>query len=184
MKIYQVPRWSGLLLLTILAVPTTVFGGKPDQVKIDAMKPLEFLVGTWSGSGWVARGPKSTHTFRGEEHVELRLGGTLLLTEGKHWSSDKSPETSMPVHHAMAVISPKSDGSYEFRSWLANRDGGVFSGRMVDDAFVWSITAPNRKIRYTIRLDKQGRWYEIGEIFNQSRQWHKFFEMTLSRQTP
>jgi hypothetical protein len=40
---------------------------------------------------------------------------------------------------------------------------------------------PGRSVRYTIRLDENGRWFEIGETSSDGSEWRKFFEMTLTR---
>jgi hypothetical protein len=41
---------------------------------------------------------------------------------------------------------------------------------------------PGMRIRYTIRLDDKGRWFEIGERSTDGATWTKFFEMTLARE--
>lgn len=167
---------SFLLSPSLPAQPTG-----PDPDRVAAIDALEFMVGTWEGEGWIQRGPDSRQTMRSHEVVERRLDGTLLLVEGTHrarLTEDAEPTT---VHHALAIISPDSDGGYRFTSWLANRDGGDFSGELVDGAFVWKIPSPRGEIRYTIRLDDAGRWFEVGEIQAEDGSWRQFFEMTLSR---
>jgi hypothetical protein len=36
-------------------------------------------------------------------------------------------------------------------------------------------------VRFTIKLDEKGRWFEVGEISQDGREWRIFFEMTLER---
>jgi hypothetical protein len=51
-----------------------------------------------------------------------------------------------------------------------------------DKSLIWSFRDPRAgQIRFTIKLDEQGRWFEIGEISMDGKGWHKFFEMTLQR---
>jgi hypothetical protein len=48
---------------------------------------------------------------------------------------------------------------------------------------VWAFDVPGAgRIRYTIRLDEQGRWHEVGDRSVDGQQWHRFFEMRLSRE--
>ena len=63
-----------------------------------------------------------------------------------------------------------------------NRDGGSFSGRVEDAAFIWGMSTPRGEMRYTIRLDDEGRWHEIGEYQGKDGEWRQFFEMTLEKQ--
>lgn len=50
-----------------------------------------------------------------------------------------------------------------------------------DGAFVWGMETPMGKMRYTIRLDAQGRWHETGEGSRDGQAWTQFFEMTLTK---
>ena len=38
-----------------------------------------------------------------------------------------------------------------------------------------------RHVRNTMKIDEQGRWFEIGEVNIGNDKWMKFLEMTLSR---
>ena len=60
------------------------------------------LAGDWEGEGWVMAGPNARHEFRGTEKVESRLGGQVLLIEGRHFSK-AAPDQK--VHDAIALIS-------------------------------------------------------------------------------
>ncbi len=153
----------------------------PEAAKVEAMQKVSFLSGEWAGEGWFAMGPGERHHFRGREKVEMRLGGTVMVIEGQHWSRTHDGELGPLVHHAMAVVSPAQDGGYDFRSWLLNRDGGAHSAHVEEGAFVWSMQTPRGEMRYTIRLDDEGRWHEIGEMAGKDAQWHQFFEMLLTK---
>ncbi len=153
----------------------------PDPTAVEAMRPLHFMVGVWEGEGWIQMGPDRREVFAGREVVELRLDGTVMLIEGIHRSASGEAGEPVVVHHALAVLSPSSDGGYLFRSWLFNREGGEFRGRVEDDAFIWGTTTPRGEMRYTIRLDEQARWHEIGELIGPGGESRQFFEMTLRR---
>jgi hypothetical protein len=36
-------------------------------------------------------------------------------------------------------------------------------------------------VRFTIKLDEKGRWFEVGEVSQDGKERRKFFEMTLER---
>ena len=170
-----------LMIAALLATNVLAQGPRPDPARVEAMKALEFLVGTWEGEGWIAFGPGQRNEFRGREIVELRLEGTVMVIEGIHQASSPGVAEPITVHHALAVVSPDGEGGYDFRSWLFNREGGEFKGRVEDGAFVWKMTTPRGEMRYTIRLDDRERWHEIGEFQGEDEEWRQFFEMTLLR---
>jgi hypothetical protein len=41
---------------------------------------------------------------------------------------------------------------------------------------------PRGQMRYTIKHNEKGEWFEVGEMTQDRQTWHKFFEMTLERQ--
>jgi hypothetical protein len=177
------PRVTVLALL-VVALPGVAIGQgvEPDAAKVEAMQRISFMEGDWAGGGWIALGPEGRRSFRGTEHVEMRLGGTVMLVEGRHWSASDGDSDGALVHHAFAVVSAAADGGYSFQSWLVNRDGGIFSGRFEEGAFIWGMSTPRGEMRYIIRLDDQGRWHEIGEWQGEDGEWRQFFEMTLTKQ--
>lgn len=148
------------------------------------MDPLAFLAGEWEGEGWMMVGPNQRHTFVQKEHVETRLDGNLMLIEGLGRASE---DTSRVVHHAFAVVSYNAaDGLYVMRAHRANGAGtqSIDAEATVEDgAFVWGFDDPRAgTIRYTIREDADGRWFEIGEMSRDGgATWFQFFEMTLER---
>jgi hypothetical protein len=51
-----------------------------------------------------------------------------------------------------------------------------------DGVVVWGMSVrPYGTARYTIRLNDQGQWTEIGVINRDGAVWAPFFEMTLDR---
>lgn len=147
----------------------------------DAMEKVGWMVGTWEGSGWLAMGPTGRSEFRGRETVEARLDGLVLVVEGVHHAVG-GPKDGQLVHHALAFISwdPQST-QYRFRTHLAEGRAGDYTGRMENGAFVWGMESPRGTMRYTIRLDEQGRWSEIGEHSTDGATWRQVFAMELRR---
>jgi hypothetical protein len=151
----------------------------PPPARLEAMRKLAFLEGTWKGEGSMQMGPQR-RPFRGTEIVTRKLDGLALLVEGLHHAGP--PGAEKVVHQTLAVLSAEDDGTYAFHTWLANGRGGIHKGEWKDGAFVWTLENPVQgKVRFTIRLDAQGRWAEIGEASRDGVTWTPFFDMTLTK---
>lgn len=170
-------KWLLVLLPFLLAASSRgAVAEEPRDSGLEAMKALPPLAGHWEGEGWIRQGAGEPVRFVGEEHVEPRLDGRILVIEGKHWSSDRS----RVVHHAFAVLSPDPGNSgYRFQTHLANGRGGDFSGHLENGAFIWEMDNPSGRMRYVIRIEGE-RWHEVGEIDREGK-WHQFLEMDLRR---
>ena len=145
------------------------------------MKKLDFMVGEWRGGGWIQMGP-SKQEFQSSETVERRLGGVLLLIEGRH--HDKADSKRL-VHHAMGAVSYNlRSKEFEFRAYTAAGQALTAPARTRDNGLEWSFTPPGSdvNIRYFIRLDEKGQWLETGEMSRDGKEWRQFFEMRLTRQ--
>ncbi len=56
------------------------------------------------------------------------------------------------------------------------------AARVSENTLVWGFENPRAgTIRFTIKLNEKGQWFEIGEISRDGKAWQKFFKMTLSR---
>lgn len=165
-----------LLAVLFSLIALAALGAEEKDARLEAMKAVPDLVGTWEGSGWMRRGPGEPMPFVGEERVEARLGGRVLVIEGKHYT----PDRSQVVHHALATLSFDSKkGDYRFDTSLANDDGGNFRARVENGALIWENAHPERPARFTIRVEDD-TWKEIGEIRWEGT-WRKFFEMNLKK---
>lgn len=154
----------------------------PPTAQLEAMKKLDFLVGSWEGGGWMEFVPGQRLEFQGRESVQKKLGGIGLLVEGFHTTVPAPDRPAVPVHEALAFITyDEAAGDYRFDSHLATGRHSEARLQMQDGAAVWSMTTPMGSMRYTIRLDDQGRWFEIGEMSRDGQSWRKFFEMTLGK---
>ena len=144
---------------------------------VDAMKALPRLEGRWEGEGWMRMGPGEPMRFVGEETVESRLDGRLLVVEGLH----RTPDRAKVVHHAFGVFSwDDAAKAYRFTTYVANRGGGDHQARLEGDALVWDLASPDgMKRRFTITV-KDDQWKEVGHV-QRGEEWLQFFEMTLKR---
>lgn len=143
-----------------------------------ALAPLQWLVGSWEGRGWVDT-PAGRQTFRQTESVEARLGGALLVVEGKGYSG--VPETL--AFNAFAVISHDDRAARTtFRSWTRGYVTDAIADVRPDGNLIWTMTMPGQVIRYTITQPQPGRWREVGERSTDAGgTYTQFFEMELTR---
>lgn len=167
-----------LLALLLVALPVWAQAPPPVAEVPEGMKRLAPWVGTWSGEGWMRFGPGEPEKFRSVETVETRLGGHVLVIEGRHHKIG----SDALVHHAFGVVSlDAASGSYRFRSHLANGRSGDYAAEWKDGAFQWVLEIPGRgKQRFTIRISGQ-TWDETGEM-ERNGNWVPFFGMHLKRQ--
>ena len=168
-----------LTLVMILGCAVPALPAPPAETedpRLAAMAELPPLVGRWEGSGWIRMGPGEPSRSVGEEVVESRLGGRVLVVEGKHYSEDRS----RVVHHALATLTwDEAAKEYRFDTFLVAGAGGTHSARMEDGALIWEIEHPERPTRFIIRVEDDV-WKEIGEIRWQGT-WRQFFAMDLKR---
>jgi hypothetical protein len=158
----------------------------PAAAQRDAMKKLDFLVGEWKGEGWMELGPGQRRTFRGTEVVQSKLGGLLLTLEGLHRGQAGGKPEEVTVHNAFAVVSYDDKGKrYRFQAHTARGGYEDVEAKVADGQLVWGMKVPQfGEVRYTIKRDDKGRWFEVGEVSQDGKEWRKFFEMTLEPVKP
>lgn len=143
-----------------------------DSIVQEEVLKLNFLIGEWKGSGWIIGQDMIKRTFDQTETVQFKLDSTAVLIEGKGVTNGKK------VQEAMAIITYQGESNqYDFQSFLPSGQKGNYKSELTDGAFYWY---PTNFIRYIIRVNEQGQWYEIGEI-NKVGNWYQFFEMTLDK---
>lgn len=173
-------KFAAILLISVL--PLTPVAQTPSPPKAAEMKRLDFLVGQWQGEGWIVLGPNQRHTFRQTENVERKVGGTVLLIEGLGKSADAG-NTGAVIHSAFAVLSYDQDAKvFRMRAFRGDGSSVDAEAEVSENMLVWGFRDPRAgNIRFTIRLNEKGQWFEIGEMSRDGRTWLKFFEMTLNR---
>jgi hypothetical protein len=143
------------------------------------MQKLGWLIGQWKGSGWIQMGPQGRKEFTQTEKIEGKLDGLVLVIEGR----GTSKEDGSVVHNALAFVS-YDDRAKTFR-WRAFTNDGRQTDTVAQvrtDSLEWGLDIPQRgRMRYTLTLNENGEWFEVGEMTQDGQSWHKFFEMTLRR---
>lgn len=172
-----------VLLSLILVLSATLYAQTPATAPALEMKKLDFLVGQWQGEGWFMIGRGEQRTFHQTENVQRKVDGTVLLIEGlgKGKIADKGEEVI--IHSAFAVVSfDKEAKVYRWRAFKADGTSLDVQPQVTDNLLIWGFKdARAGDIRFTIKLNEKGQWFEIGEASRDGKTWQKFFEMTLNR---
>lgn len=163
-------------ILTVLAVASAAVTGPTTSQ--EAMRPLQPLLGTWEGEGWMMR-PGGREKFLSRETVTSRLGGAAVLIEGRHVRAD-NPE--VVVHDAMGlVLWSGSDKTYRFRTQLATGEQGDYRMIITPGRFAWTLEAPGGgRIEYVATFDGK-IWNETGKMSRDGQIWTPIFEMSLHK---
>lgn len=152
---------------------------KPDSLVVNAMNKIEWMLGNWSGDGWVDS--RDDRKFYNQtESVYTKAKGTVILIEGLGISK----ENENVAHEAFAVLSYDAfSNKYLLRAFKS--DGKYIDAKVNvedDGTFIWGfkINEMSPELRYTLKLI-DNKWFEVGEFSVNGTMWTKFFEMTLKR---
>ncbi len=150
------------------------------NAQVGEMKKLDWSVGSWKGKGWIQMGPQGRKEFTQTETVQSKLDGLVLVIEGQ----GRSKENGSVVHTALAFVSyDERAKTFRWRAFTAEGRQTDTEAKVGTNALEWGLQLSQRgQIRYTIKLDEQGEWFEVGEMTQDGKTWQKFFELTLQRQ--
>ena len=154
-----------------------------DALQKSEMKKLHFLKGQWKGEAWMLTPNREKQYIIQTENVEVKQDGLVITTQGT--GIDKASLQTKPkmVHDAFAVFY-FDKGRQKIRMMAFTKGNRIFTEPMVgnDRSMVWGFTIPNvGEVRYTIRLNEKGQWFEIGEFSQDGVQWYQNFEMILNK---
>jgi hypothetical protein len=148
------------------------------------------MEGQWEGAGWVILPSGQRAEFRQTEDVQFRLGGAILVIEGRgySWPAADAPETLM--FNAFAVVSFDEKARdpaypYVFRSYAMGYANSFPARIRADGGFEWRIAPPGAPvIRYSMWQPEPGVWIEVGErSADAGATWTQTFEMRLTKKT-
>jgi hypothetical protein len=154
----------------------------PPKAQLEALRKLDRWVGEWKGSGWASYGRGQRNEFTIVEKVQRKVGGSVLLVEGR--GTKKADGAEVVVHESLALLS-YDDGAKRYR-WEAHDLRGqalTVEPKVTDGGLEWGFRSGERgvTVRFTIQFDEK-RWHEVGEVSADGKTWTKFLEMTLERQ--
>jgi hypothetical protein len=154
-----------------------------DSLQKAEMKKLHFLQGEWKGEAWTISPNREKHFIIQTEKVEIQQNGLVLTIHGN--GIDKKSLMSKPkmVHDAFALLFFDRERQ-KVQMMAFNKGNRILTEPIVgnDQSMIWGFSLPNTgEVRYTIRLNEQGQWFEIGEFSRDGVQWFKNFEMKLNK---
>lgn len=149
----------------------------------DPMARLDFMAGEWVGDGWVELAPGRRSAFRSREVVTPRLGGRVVVVEGRHTADIPGRPEPVVVHEAFGVLSHDGE-DYRFRAYQRDGREGSFDADVPEErVLVWGHDDPSRgRVRYTLRVTQDGAWNEVGESSDDGVAWRPFIELRLRRE--
>lgn len=166
-----------VVLFSQAALMAVAQPGRAPSAQLEAIQKLSWLTGKWEGKGWMEFVSNQRHEFTSTEKIEFKVDGVALSIEGFHRGGD-----GRVVHNALAIVSyDETSKLYRFRAWLSDGRYTDAEGKLLNGAFQWSLQTPRGRMRYTIKLNEKGEWFEIGEMSNDGQDWRKFFEMVLRK---
>jgi hypothetical protein len=177
----RTPIAAGLAFALLLPIAAPLRAQAPPMPDLDRQRAevakLAWMIGEWSGEGWMQRGPER-HEFTVRESIRSELDGLTLLVRGE---GRAKTEPERVVHLALGVLAfDEAAGGLRLSSWTAEGRSVVAEVEPTATGLVWSFAAPSGHIRYTVVHDGE-TWAESGEFSRDGENWVKFHEMTLRR---
>ncbi len=146
------------------------------SVQRDAMQKLTFLVGQWTGPVTIVRGPGEPLHLTQNESIQFKLGGLVLLVEGKSTGADGKAQ-----FEALATVAfDDASRTYHIRAY---HDGNYLDAPLtvLTDGFSWGYDAGPAKIENTMHLTAKGEWQETTTVTFQNNPPRPSVEMLLTR---
>ena len=137
--------------------------------------------GHWKGEGVMNRKGQQ-QKFQIDEHIAMKLGGSILTVEGVGKESDS--ENAKIVHHAFGVLNyDAATSKHNFRSYLSDgKSTNAWFEVISNSKYQWGFDVPSGKVRYTIVIDAEaGTWTETGEYSGDGNNWFQFLTMHLTK---
>jgi hypothetical protein len=149
-----------------------------------AMQRLAFLVGKWEGEARVFRGPGVIEDLAQTEAAEYKLGGLVLVIEGV--GRTKGGE---PALQAYGIISfDDESATYRMRAF---NDGrfletqvqllGEPNGSRQTNGMTWGFKLGDFRTASTLRINEDGDWTEVAELFIGDKPPRKLLELRVRR---
>lgn len=172
----------GAIVTTGISVAANFLQAQQPQMKEveaerAAMRKLAFLAGHWTGPVTVSMGPGKPLPMTQSENVLSKLGGLVMLIEGKSVGGDGKAE-----FQALATVAyDDSTHTYRFRAY--NNGHYVDAPLTVNsNGFSWGFTAGPAHVMNTMHLTTKAEWQETTEVTLGNRPPMRTVEMLLRRE--
>lgn len=174
-----------LAFLVVGVLPVLASGQPPAPKQPEALKSLDWMIGSWEGESWIEFAPGQRRTNRSLETVQRKVGGAVFLIEGFH--KGKAPgqdgnEEETTTHESLSMLLYDGNAKrYRFIAYTARQGYGEYEVKLIDGGWQWEMVNPAGKQRFTITHTEKDEWSETGETSQDGKHWRKFFEMNLHR---
>lgn len=171
-----------VLLALLAATPGAGQDAAPAPDRAAAMRRLENWIGEWSGSGWSLDAAGHRTEFSIEESVQPRVGGTVLLVEGRGRATNGDGAETVTHDGLVLVYYDEHAGCYHWNGHEVRGGTADAEARLLDGGLEWSLSVPGSAatVRFTILFDER-RWHEVGEASADGKAWNRFMELDLER---
>ena len=145
-----------------------------------SMESFDPWVGDWDGAGWAVLQHGQRVTIDVHEHVDRKVGGTVLVLEGK--SITRDPDQRV-LHDGLAIVYSADEGRLNrWRGHDIGREVIDVPLTPVDTGVCWTLDDEHTgsMVRFVIRVQGD-RWLETGEVSRDGRNWMTIMECDLRR---
>jgi len=175
----QVKHIIALIILCTVALPALAQNSPPDQVA--QVKRLDWLVGTWEGTGWVSGTNGTRQDMETTIEVQRKLGGTALVIENLLLVGTPGPRGRMIADGSINVLF-WDDRSGSFRLRSHRLDGHFTESAASVGERTLQFRQPSdlrHEVRFAVKLDERGRSIWRGEQSMDGKEWKQFLEFIL-----
>ena len=174
-------------LYFVLALTAISFAQQPDSTDCKGqLKKAAFLLGEWSGGGWIGLPDEEKEYFDQTYLIQSKLDGAMILMEGSstfRGKNENEPDTTLKSLRILTWYIQmnrfdlkffREDGVYEMAE-------AKFPGR---DIMTWNSGNPQLGIiYYTMTLDAENNLVQTGEVLEcDGVSRIKIFELVLKKE--
>jgi hypothetical protein len=149
------------------------------EMQREAMKKLQFLVGSWVGEARLHRGQGEPSILMQTEEAQYKLNGLLLQIEG----IGRSKADGKAVLQALGIICYDDERRcYRMRAF---NDGRFLETDVKlldnDKSLTWGFAVGQIRTTSVLQISEKGEWTEVAEITIGTQLARKLLELTVHR---
>ena len=167
------------LLILFLLVCSAAFAQQTDPLPVvqQKMQALKWITGKWQGTAKIVGQNGQKQEVKHSLEFANKLNSTVLLLNESATLGQDTVAQNMGLFGYNA-----SQSKYNLQAYT--KDGYYMEAyvEVLDKKLNWRIHLSGTIIRYTVRLNEKGQWYQTGDMSaDEGKTWNPFFESTLTR---
>lgn len=167
------------LLILFLFVCPAAFAQQTDPLPMvqQKMQALKWLTGKWQGTAKIMGQDGQKQEVKHTLELANKLNSTVLLLNESAILGQDTVAQNIGLFGYNTLQS-----KYNLQAYT--KDGFYIDAyvEVLDKKLIWRIHLSGTVIRYTIRLNDKGQWYQTGDMSaDEGKTWNPFFESTLTR---